>query len=155
MQNVINLIFNTYSRFHSCQRTLKELRNQNILFPRKSAGGYNRHTTHWREITHVHILHMIHNPIYAGVYQFGKRKTQKTLTGYKTTIQKKEDMIACIENHHEGYITIEQYRQNLCHFPPADPTGSFRRETCFERSFHKSVLFSPPVWIVQNPFCYI
>jgi len=112
VQNVINLIFGTYERFHSCQRTLRELRAQNILFPRKAANGYNRHTIHWREITHAHILHMIHNPIYAGVYQFGKRKTQKTLTGYKTTIQQKEDMIAYIEDHHEGYITLEQHHQN-------------------------------------------
>ena len=115
VQNVINLIFGTYGRFHSCQRTLRELRSQNILFPRKAANGYNRHTMHWREITHVHILHMIHNPIYAGVYQFGKRKTQKTMAGYKTTIQQKEDMIAYIEDHHEGYITLEQYNQNQKH----------------------------------------
>lgn len=112
VQNIINLIFNTYARFHSCQRTLKELRSQNVLFPRKDSRGYNRHTIQWREITHVHILHMVHNPIYAGVYQFGKRKTQKTMTGYKTTIQAKEDMVAYIENHHEGYITLEQYHQN-------------------------------------------
>ena len=112
VQNVINLIFGTYERFHSCQRTLKELRSQNILFPRKASSGYNRHTIHWREITHTHILHLIHNPIYAGVYQFGKRKTHKTLTGYKTTIQEKEDMIAYIEDHHEGYITLKQYHQN-------------------------------------------
>ena len=112
VRNVINLIFSTYERFHSCQRTLKELRSQNILFPRKASSGYNRHTIQWRKITHTHILHLIHNPIYAGVYQFGKRKTHKTLTGYKTTIQEKEDMIAYIEDHHEGYITLKQYHQN-------------------------------------------
>jgi DNA invertase Pin-like site-specific DNA recombinase len=112
VQNVINLVFSTYARFQSCQRTLKELRSQNILFPRKALNGYNRHTMHWREITHANILKMLHNPIYAGVYQFGKKKTQKTLTGYKTTIRAKEDMIAYIENHHEGYIPLEQYHQN-------------------------------------------
>ena len=112
VQNVINLIFNTYARFHSCQRTLKELRSQNILFPRKAFTGYNRHTLQWRSITHTHILHLIRNPIYAGVYQFGKRKSQKTLTGYKTTIREKDDMIAYIEDHHESYIPLDTYRQN-------------------------------------------
>jgi len=91
---------------------LKELRSQHILFPKKDHCGYNRHTLQWREITHYHILHMIHNPIYAGIYQFGLRKTLKTLTGYKTTFQKKEDMIAYIEDHHEGYITLDQYQRN-------------------------------------------
>jgi DNA invertase Pin-like site-specific DNA recombinase len=112
VQNVINLIFNTYARFHSCQRTLKELRSQNVLFPRKAFTGYNRHTLQWRNITHTHILHLIRNPIYAGVYQFGKRKSQKTLTGYKTTIRGKDDMIAYIEDHHESYIPLDTYHQN-------------------------------------------
>jgi DNA invertase Pin-like site-specific DNA recombinase len=112
VQNVINLIFNTYARFHSCQRTLKELRGQNILFPRKAITGYNRHTVQWRNITHTHILHLIRNPIYAGVYQFGKRKSQKTMAGYKTTIREKGDMIAYIEDHHESYISLDTYHQN-------------------------------------------
>jgi len=112
VQDVINLIFKTYARFHSCQRTLKELRSQNILFPRKAPAGYNRHTVQWREITHTHILHLIRNPIYAGVYQFGKKKSQKTLSGYKTTIREKDDMIAYIEDHHEGYISLNTYHQN-------------------------------------------
>ena len=112
VQNVINLVFSTYMRFHSCQRTLKELRSESILFPRKALNGYNRHTIHWREITHAHILKIIKNPIYAGVYQFGKKKTQKTLTGYKTTTRAKEDIIAYIEDHHEKYITLKQYHQN-------------------------------------------
>ena len=112
VQNVINLIFNTYARFRSCQRTLKELRSQNILFPRKAFTGYNRHTMQWRNITHAHILHLIRNPIYAGVYQFGKRKSQKTLAGYRTIIREKDDMIAYIEDHHESYIPLDTYHQN-------------------------------------------
>lgn len=112
IQNVIQLVFDTYARFHSCQRTLKELRARHILFPKKDHTGYNRHTLQWREITHYHILHMIHNPIYAGIYQFGYRKTRKTMNGYRTTYNDKENMIAYIENHHEGYITLEQYRLN-------------------------------------------
>jgi hypothetical protein len=55
---------------------------------------------------------LLHNPIYAGVYQFGKRKTHKTLNGYKTIMREKEDMIAYIEDHHEGYIALGQYHQN-------------------------------------------
>lgn len=112
VQTVLNLIFNTYARFHSCQRTLKELRAQHILFPKKDRTGYNRHTLKWREITHTQILHLVHNPVYAGVYQFGLRKSIKTLNGYKTIIQKKENRIAYIEDHHEGYISLEQFNLN-------------------------------------------
>jgi len=112
VQAVVRLIFDTYARFHTCQRTLKELRSQHILFPKKDRTGYNRHTLQWREITHVHILHMIHNPIYAGIYQFGLRKSSKTLHGYHTVKQDKSKCIAYIENHHEAYISMEQYNLN-------------------------------------------
>ena len=112
VQAVLNLIFGTYARFHSCQRALKELRAQHVLFPKKDRTGYNRHTLQWREITHTQILHLIHNPIYAGVYQFGLRKSMRTLNGYKTIIQEKENRVAFIEDHHEAYIPLEQFNLN-------------------------------------------
>ena len=115
VQAILNLIFDTYARFHSCQRTLKELRAQHVLFPKKDRTGYNRQTLQWREITHTQILHLIHNPIYAGIYQFGLRKSIKTLNGYKTIIQKKENRIAYIEYHHESYISLEQFNLNQQH----------------------------------------
>ena len=112
---VIQLIFDTYARLHSCQATLKELSQKDILFPKKDRTGYNRNTLQWRELTHVQILHMIHNPIYAGTYQFGLRKYQKTLNGYRTVMQDRSKCIAYIEKHHEGYITTEQYERNQQH----------------------------------------
>jgi DNA invertase Pin-like site-specific DNA recombinase len=115
VQAAVGLVFSTYERCHSCQRTLKELRAGHVLFPKKDHTGYNKLTLQWREITHYHILHMIHNPIYAGVYRFGYRKTRKTVNGYRTTYNSKEDMVAYIEDHHEGYITLEQYGLNQRH----------------------------------------
>ena len=112
---VIQLIFDTYARLHSCQATLKELSQKDILFPKKDRTGYNRNTLQWRELTHMQILHMIHNPIYAGTYQFGLRKYQKTLNGYRTVMQDRSKCIAYIEKHHEGYITTEQYERNQQH----------------------------------------
>jgi len=112
VQAVVQLVFDTYARLHSCQATLKELRGKNILFPKKDRTGYNKNTLQWRDVTHVHILHMIHNPIYAGTYSFGMRKYQKTMTGYRVVRQDKSEYIAYIEDHHEGYITKEQYLRN-------------------------------------------
>jgi DNA invertase Pin-like site-specific DNA recombinase len=112
VQAVVQLVFDTYARLHSCQATLKELREKDILFPKKDRTGYNRNTLQWRDVTHIRILHMIHNPIYAGIYQFGLRKYQKTMNGHRVIRQDKSKCIAYIENHHEGYITTEQYRRN-------------------------------------------
>jgi len=112
IQAVVQLVFDTYARLHSCQATLKELRGKDILFPKKDRTGYNRNTLQWRDVTHVHILHMIHNPIYAGTYQFGLRKFQKTINGHRIAKQDRSKCIAYIENHHEGYITTEQYWRN-------------------------------------------
>jgi len=112
VQIVVQLIFDTYARLHSCQATLKELRGKDILFPKKDRTGYNKNTLQWRDLTHMQILHMIHNPIYAGTYQFGLRKYQKTMTGHRVIMQDKSKCIAYIEDHHEGYITKEQYWRN-------------------------------------------
>jgi DNA invertase Pin-like site-specific DNA recombinase len=115
VQAVVQLVFDTYARLHSCQAALKELRGKNILFPKKDRTGYNRNTLQWRDLTHVHILRMIHNPIYAGTYRFGLRKYHKTMTGYRIVMQDKSKYISYMEDHHEGYITTDQYRRNQQH----------------------------------------
>jgi DNA invertase Pin-like site-specific DNA recombinase len=112
VQSVVRLVFDTYARLHSCQATLKELSGKDILFPKKDRTGYNKNTIQWRKLTHVHILKMIHNPIYAGIYRFGLRKYQKTINGYRIIMQDKSKYIAYIEDHHDGYITNEQYQRN-------------------------------------------
>ena len=55
------------------------------------------------------------NPRYAGVYVYGRRRYRRAADGQKKIQQKRDcgDWLACIPNAHPGYISWEQYQQNL------------------------------------------
>ena len=57
---------------------------------------------------------VLHNPRYAGTYAYGQRRYRRNAEG-KTLVQKLEpgEWTACIPGAHPGYITWEQYQDNL------------------------------------------
>ncbi len=60
-------------------------------------------------------MRVLSNPRYAGVYVYGRRRYRRAADGRKK-IQRKHDSsdwLACIPNAHPGYISWEQYQQNL------------------------------------------
>ncbi|WP_461196126.1 recombinase family protein [Bradyrhizobium sp. UFLA06-06] len=54
------------------------------------------------------------NPRYAGAYAHGRRRYRRTIDG-KTTLQRRDhdDWLACIPDAYPGYITWEQFQENL------------------------------------------
>jgi Recombinase zinc beta ribbon domain/Recombinase len=59
-------------------------------------------------------LRVLTNPRYAGTYAYGRRRYRRAADG-KEDIRKREsgEWLACIPNAHPGYITWQQYQQNL------------------------------------------
>lgn len=114
VQQTIRLLFETFDRTGSAYATCRELHKQNILFPRKIRKGPHRGDIVWGEITHSRALQILHNPRYAGVYCYGKTKSRKMPNGehsYKRLPQ--NEWLAFIPDAHPGYITLEQYHNNL------------------------------------------
>ena len=56
----------------------------------------------------------MNNPRYAGAYTYGRRHYRRAADG-KKILRKRDcnDWLACIPNAHPGYITWEQFQQNL------------------------------------------
>jgi DNA invertase Pin-like site-specific DNA recombinase len=114
VQQTIKLLFETFDRTGSAYAACRELHKQNILFPRKIRKGPHRGDIVWGEITHSRALQVLHNPKYAGVYCYGKTKSRKMPNGehsFKRLPQ--NEWLAFIPDAHPGYITLEQYHNNL------------------------------------------
>jgi hypothetical protein len=60
---------------------------------------------------------MLHNPVYAGAYVYGHSKKETILKNgeisTKIKILQHDEWPIMIENHHEGYISWEQYLKNI------------------------------------------
>ena len=116
LQEVIHLIFARFRVIGSARQVLLSMTADGIHFPRPSDEG--RMTSfEWRPIRYRNVIAILKNPFYAGVYVYGKSEKRTTLVdgrarrsyGHSKPIGTWEVMI---RDHHEGYISWEEYERN-------------------------------------------
>lgn len=71
----------------------------------------------WQRPAYHTVIQVLHNPIYAGAYAFGRRSDRTTIVegrARKTSGHHRpmEEWGALIRDHHEGYITWNEYEEN-------------------------------------------
>src|SRR5262252_4932195 len=116
LQEVIRLIFARFRVLGSARQVLLSMTADGIHFPRPSDEG--RMTRfEWRLIRYRNVIAILKNPFYAGVYVYGKSEKRTALVdgrarrsyGHSKPIGTWEVMI---RDHHEGYISWEEYERN-------------------------------------------
>lgn len=114
---VLQLLFKVFREKGSAYGVVHYFGQQRIQFPKRAYGGIWKGRLVWGELTHSRVCGVLKNPCYAGVYVYGRYKQQKKLSssGQKqiTTIRLPiEDWNIKIEDHHEGYISWQEYLGN-------------------------------------------
>jgi len=114
VQDVIRLFFKTYQRIGSALGVVIWFRKNNLQFPRDIVTGPNKGQIAWGPLRHSHALITLRNPRYAGAFVFGRTKTRKRADG-SSYIQYKplDEWDTLIPDAHPGYITWEEYNDNL------------------------------------------
>jgi len=112
VRQTIAHFFETFVRVGSAHQTVRAFRNEGLDFPSRlrapDAGVV------FRTLTASTAIRTLRNPRYAGAYAYGRRLYGRTIDGKKTQHNRAEnDWLACIPNSHPGYITWEQYQDNL------------------------------------------
>ncbi|PTB16725.1 transposase [Trinickia symbiotica] len=111
VREIIAYFFETFSRVGSASQTVKVFKNEGLRFPSRMR---NEKLITFRPLTASTALRTLNNPRYAGAYVYGRRHYRRTADG-KNVPRKRErdDWLACIPDAHPGYITWEQFQQNL------------------------------------------
>jgi len=112
VQQAIQLVFQKFAETGSARQTLLWFRQEHIAVP-----VVDRSKKIWRLPVYNTILHFLQNPTYAGVYAYGRTHTRIGAEcgqaikrrGYRT---QREEWLAFIPNHHEGYISLAAYERN-------------------------------------------
>jgi DNA invertase Pin-like site-specific DNA recombinase len=68
----------------------------------------------WGRLTYGRVVDLLHNPVYAGAYAFGRTSTRQHVDAdgsvhARTRSVARDQWQVLIREHHEGYITWEQY----------------------------------------------
>jgi DNA invertase Pin-like site-specific DNA recombinase len=114
VQNALNHVFTTFARTGSARAVVYEFTREGLLFPTRIRKGHRTGELAWSELEHWRVLRTLHNPRYAGAFAYGRRRNRKTPDGKITSHRlPREQWTALIPDTHPGYLTWDQFEQNL------------------------------------------
>jgi DNA invertase Pin-like site-specific DNA recombinase len=108
IQQALPLLFATFRRTGSAWATVKYLRDQGLLFPRRLRSGPQAGELHWMPLQHTAVLKVLRNPRYAGAFCFGRTHTNKHPDGslHIQTLPQ-EQWLFLVREVHAGSISWE------------------------------------------------
>jgi DNA invertase Pin-like site-specific DNA recombinase len=116
VQDCVRLVFTTFRRSGSAYSVIKHFKEQKLLFPCRPLYGPRRGELYWIPLQHAHVVRMLHNPRYAGAFAFGRTRGRKKPGAGRATSSRpvpREQWHALIQGAHPGYITWDEYEENL------------------------------------------
>jgi DNA invertase Pin-like site-specific DNA recombinase len=116
VQQAIRFVFERFAALGSARQVLMEFRSQGVQLPVRhpDPAGFK---IQWRQPVYHTILCILINPVFAGAYAFGKTGSRTAVVegrAKKTIGHRKpvDEWGVLIKDHHEGYITWEQFERN-------------------------------------------
>jgi len=109
----IDLIFRKFTELASVRQLYFWFDEQQIKLPTIAGGSL---PVVWKPSRYHALLSLLKNPMYAGAYAYGRTKaTVRLERGHKRIVrtkQKREDWQVLIIDHHDGYISWDEYQSN-------------------------------------------
>jgi len=110
VQHALRSFFDSFARTGSATATVRDFRRQALRFPRRTTTG----GLAWTQLTQSLALGVLHNPRYAGAFCFGRKSCRIGVGGQKRyRTLPRDQWQALVKDMHPGYITWEQYEENL------------------------------------------
>lgn len=115
IQESIRHLFSTFRRQGSVFRTVRAFKTQDLRFPSRVYQGPRKGEVIWPDLTLSRVCFILRNPRYTGAYVYGRRtQKRRNLQGRPIIMTLAEDKWhALIKNAHEGYISWEDYEENI------------------------------------------
>jgi DNA invertase Pin-like site-specific DNA recombinase len=113
VQQAIRLLFETFQQSGSAHSITMHFRREGLQFPRRLRTKPHKGELVWGPLSLSRVLQVLHNPRYAGAFFFGRSRTRTWPDGRNRTQQLPvEEWQVLIPNHHEGYLSWEEYQDN-------------------------------------------
>jgi DNA invertase Pin-like site-specific DNA recombinase len=114
----IELVFKQFERHGTIHAVLRYLVKHGVKMPYRQRTGPSKGALEWRRPNRVTLSNLLHNPIYAGAYVYGRRPTdsRKKIPGRPQTgrtVAKPKEWEVCLKDRLPAYIEWEQFERNL------------------------------------------
>ena len=128
-QHVVRLVFETFARLGTLNAVLRYLVEHQVQLPVRAHSGPAKGEIEWRRPTRETLQIMLHNPVYAGYYAYGRRQVEprKKLPGRPSTgrvVRDSGEWLVLLPDRLPAYITAEQYEANIARMAANRQTAS-------------------------------
>lgn len=117
VRGAVQLVFRLFQETGSAYAVVKRFAEDGLRFPKRAYGGAWAGRLIWGRLSHARVLGLLRNPSYAGIYVFGRYQNRQHITP-EGEVQKRvqpvprADWRVHLPDHHEGYITPEEFEHN-------------------------------------------
>ncbi|TVY99127.1 recombinase family protein [Trebonia kvetii] len=117
-QHVVRLVFGAFRRLGTLNGVLRYLVGQGVQLPVRVHSGPAKGELEWRRPTRETLQLMLHNPVYAGYYAYGRRQVEprRKVAGRPSTgrvVMDSSEWLALLPGRLPAYITEEEYEANI------------------------------------------
>lgn len=117
VRGAVQLVFNLFRETGTAYAVVQRFAQSGLRFPKRAYGGAWAGKLIWGRLTHTRVLGLLKNPSYAGTYVFGRYQYVKSVTADGEVRKNMRavptpDWRVRLPDHHEGYITVEEFDQN-------------------------------------------
>src|SRR5450631_1109451 len=117
VRGAVQLVFRLFQETGSAYAVVQRFAQVGLRFPKRAYGGAWAGKLIWGRLSHGRVLTIIRNPSYAGTYVFGRYQYAKTITPEGEVRKNMRTMAMAdwrvhLREHHEGYISAEEFDQN-------------------------------------------
>src|SRR5438067_4677441 len=115
VQEAVRLVFSLFEQSSSALAVVSAFAKLHLRFPTRWWGGKRADELIWSRLTHERVLNILHSPLYAGAYVYGRTKFRRhTLPGEEPRIKgrtrrvNQEDWPIVLRDAHPAYLSWEQ-----------------------------------------------
>ncbi len=119
VQEAVRLVFSLFEQSTSALAVVSAFARQHLRFPTRWWGGKRADELIWSTLSHERVLNILHSPLYAGAYVYGRTKFRsRLLPGEEPRVKGRtrrlpqEDWPIVLLDAHPGYITWEHFLHN-------------------------------------------
>jgi len=118
VRGAVALVFRLFRETGTAFAVVQRFAERGLRFPKRAYGGAWDGKLIWGRLTHSRVLSILKNPSYAGMYVFGRYQYRVQISA-QGVVRKQMQAVAMpdwrvrIPEHHEGYISEEEFFANL------------------------------------------
>jgi DNA invertase Pin-like site-specific DNA recombinase len=114
VRSVIALVFERFHQLGAMCAVQTSLAEEGVRVPVRSGPGWR---IRWQAPDVGYVSRLLRSPVYAGAYVYGRRQTEEMLDDRQRPVKRvrscpREAWHVLKRDHHEGYISWEQYERN-------------------------------------------